>query len=96
VALPSGGTVYIETGAGTYMSVIVPPGQHLRIGLVASDLGASFWCSTPDISVEAIMGTMYAWFPGVMYPQPFVGPSLLLSEFNWVNSPGSYANWRLQ
>ncbi|MFH1534027.1 MAG: DUF4215 domain-containing protein [Nitrospirota bacterium] len=96
VALPSGGTIHIETGAGVYVPVVVPAGQWREIGLVASDLGADFWCSTPDISVEATLGTMNAWFPGVAYPLPFAGPGLWVLEFNWSNEPGSHANFQLQ
>lgn len=97
VAFPNGGTINVKPGAGKPFKVFVPAGQYRTIGLVASDMGADFWCSNAEILVQMVKGTMSVWVPGVSHPNKFVGkPDLKkMDSFHVVHS-NVHVNWRVQ
>jgi hypothetical protein len=87
----------METGAGLSVTEDVPAGQFRTFGLVASDMGANFWCSNAEISVQMVKGSVDVWVPGVSHPKKFVGkPDLKkMTEFNVVGS-STHVNWRVR
>ncbi len=100
VACPMGCTVHLKTGAGLYTPLIIPAGQYRTVGLMGYDLGADFWATTTQISVEVFLTSPNMdgmWMPGVTYPTVFVGPPTLtnLSEFNVNQATPVNVNWSL-
>jgi cysteine-rich repeat protein len=100
VALPLGGTLRIRTGSGIDIPEVVPAGQTRTIGLMPYDGGATFWCTTSEMSVEVMVGSPNmpsVWLPGFTWPTAPSGPAALTNvpEFN-VNAASPVATtWTL-